>query len=280
MVALERLKEKKMNQLKDRFTMLTPEFKESDPYSKFIQRFKIYMMRDEDCNLVLNGTTPEDQIIRNENESESKYNTRVRLNETLKTSWNRGKAKIYSSLFFACADTNSRATNILLTNTTKDGIEELRLLDAEYADEAVIKEDAQNLKLLDDNRRIQAGETVTHFLDDITKLRLRLRHLNIELSDDDIVNKLIHGMSSPQNKNYKSVQLNFVSNSKNLNLTDLTTSLRKVDSIMLLDDSPQESSQLSTDPLPISEAVNYSSSHIPEIKKPNFGRNVRRIFKK
>ena len=77
----------------------------------------------------------------------------------------------------------------LTTNTTLD------------ADQAVIK-DAQQIKLQYDNRRIQAGETVTHFLDEITKLRLKLSHLNIRLTDEEIVTKLIHGMLSAQNRTY------------------------------------------------------------------------------
>ncbi|MFO0453289.1 MAG: hypothetical protein ACK52I_32280 [Pseudomonadota bacterium] len=140
--------------------MKTPVFQENEPYTRFITRFKVFMMRDQDCNFVLNGEAPE-EIVQSTGEKTHEFLARLRENSSKIASWNLGKAKIYSNLYFSVCDTNSRATNVLTTNTTRDGIVALDLLEREYADEAVIKEVAQNLKLIYDNRFMNPGENVT-----------------------------------------------------------------------------------------------------------------------
>lgn len=258
-----------MSLLKNSFTMQVPQFQEDEPYARFIKRFKVFLIRDSDCNFALNGEQPPQDIDRLPSEKDSSFFHRVRENETKKEKFENGKAKIFSNLYFAVCETNSRATNRLHTSENQDGLEALKELEDEYADEAVIKEDALNLKLLYDNRKIQSGEKVTHFLEEITKLRLRLSHLKIHLSDDEIVWKLIHGMTTPQNQKYQQVQISFLTNGRSLSLSELTSSLRKIDSIMNQESTEETISPPQTiisqpivtqTPTPISETVNLTNS--------------------
>ncbi len=74
-----------MNLLKDNLTMRTPQFQENEPYARFIKRFKVFLMRDTECNFVLNGVPPPEAVTPIPGEKAHVLQVRARELETKKT---------------------------------------------------------------------------------------------------------------------------------------------------------------------------------------------------
>jgi hypothetical protein len=97
-----------------------------------------------------------------------------------------------------------------------------------------LKEDGQQLKLQYDNRKIQPGENITSFIEDLSRTRLLLKELNITLSDDDMVTKILHSMATTENQSYAGIRDAIIASedpSKGITLSSLTQRLRKIDSV-------------------------------------------------
>ncbi len=94
------------------------------------------------------------------------------------TQWESGNATIFSFLYQAIMTHNIRAANIFSSLQGEgDGMAAIAALELEFQDQSIIKEDGQQLKLQYDNRRILPGENIIPFIEDTSRLRLRLKEL-------------------------------------------------------------------------------------------------------
>ncbi len=248
----------------------TPIFNENEPFEKFLKSFRIYMRRDEKCSLVFNNPTGFGTTSQQTGESKEDFKSRRRLI----TQWESGNATIFSFLHQAIMTHNVRAANILSSLPGEgDGMAAIAALELEFQDQSIIKEDGQQLKLQYDNRRILPGETIIPFIEDINRLRLRLKDLQINLTDADVVTKILHSMATIENQAYAAIRDAIIASedpSTGITLSSLIQRLRKIDSIRVgtLSSNPSVSTSISTN-------IQSSSATQPE-QQP--GESVHAIF--
>ena len=244
----------------------TPVFSENEPFEKFIKGFRIYMRRDEKCNLVFNNVKGIPIITRNFGEKKDLFRSRSKKVEIQRSQWAAGNATIFSYLYQAIMQQNVRAANVISSLSGEgDGIAAIEALEIEFKDQSIIREDGQQLKLKYENRKILPGESITSFIEDIGRIRLQLKELNVTLSDEDIVTKILHSMATTENQAYAGIRDSIIASEDptiGITLSLLTQKLRKIDSIRagtMSTSSPIQSNTISsvqTNPQPAVESVN------------------------
>ena len=118
-----------------------------------------------------------------------------------------GSATIFSHLYFSVSSTNPRAANIISQPDVKGcGMKALKALEESYKDDST-NNNARNSILGEfATRSINESETISEYIDALEHLRLRLINLKHFVFDEDMLIKIMNGMTSSNNLRYYAIK--------------------------------------------------------------------------
>lgn len=211
-----------------------PTFSSNRTFQEFKFRFLGFAQRFPDVQAAL--TAPQQQqpvpVVRARNESDDAFREREKERNTEIKVFNRGDSIIFSHLL-SSVQNNIRAMNVIShPDIDMKGFKALEALAKEF------KDDKSNAALLNSikgefqTRAIRSNESVSQFIDSLDEISLRLRHLSHNISDQDMITKILNGMVSAQNTRYSETK-NTLTIHPIATLSDLVTRLRSVDNSLL-----------------------------------------------
>jgi hypothetical protein len=123
-------------------------------FDEFIRSFSAYVRRFADCNFVMNNPRKPLPVVRG---GETKEEFKIKKNQYLVNlkRYEDGIASLYSHLYFSVANSNPRATNIIIKAKNEgNGIKAMKGLSKEYKDDALNKSGLNLLRAEFQNRNI------------------------------------------------------------------------------------------------------------------------------
>lgn len=207
-----------------------PAFLNTMSYDEFLRSFLAFVRRFPDCAFALEKPTrPLPLWTRRKRESESDFKERRKEGKEEITKWKNGSAMIYSHLFFAVSSTNPRAANIIAQpEISSCGIRALEQLGKDYKDDSS-NNNGRNLLLGEFAiRAIHENETISQFIDALEAIRLRLINLKHFITDNEMLIKIMNGMTSLQNQRYLPIKHTLTVHSIT-ELSELVRVLRNID---------------------------------------------------
>lgn len=202
-----------------------PKFIPEIIFSKWERDFKAFIRRIPECDFILNNKV---KPIKPNDKTNKKKMSKWENNSNL---WTRGNATLYSHLYEAVLD-HTRAY-VVVCGFDPNGIEALEALAKEFESNDVLKEQAIDLRAEFDNKKIGKGETITQWISILNNYRLRLKNLGIEISDEDMANKIKTSMVSDDNKTYFNALTSIILISPNINFSKLSMRLRRLDDVII-----------------------------------------------
>jgi antitoxin component HigA of HigAB toxin-antitoxin module len=211
-----------------------PKFHPNIAYAKWLRDFKAYVIRHKECAFVLNNPTKPQKPTEPEPAASKtlkmQYDKDLKRWESQTDLWESGNACLFSHIYFS-VDINPRAETLVVQHGAgSNGIAALEGLKTEYENKDLVKGILSDTLAEFQHRKIKDKEIISQFIAVIENYRLRLKNLDHELDDKEMISKIINGMTSQLNLEYKEVKRSLILHPIE-NLSDLTSRLRRIDEI-------------------------------------------------
>jgi transposase InsO family protein len=213
-----------------------PKFHPTIAYSKWVRDFKAYVIRHRECDFVLKNQIkppkPAEPADSASKSTKAQYDKELKRWETQADLWESGNACLFSHIYFA-VDINPRAETLVVQHGAgSNGIAALEGLKTEYENKDSVKGILSDTLAQFQHRKIKNNETISQFIAVIENYRLKLKNLDHEIEDKELISKIITGMTSTINQEYKEVKRSLILHPIE-NLADLTSRLRRIDEVSI-----------------------------------------------